>query len=383
MKTKSLNNTVKFLLSHNREQSTLYSSPTAQSERRFYRQEHPTEIAAFKCMDGRLNLPVFTEMPPGIIQPYRTMGGIFDLGDERLGRLVEDWHSYALHKPRRCLPLATYHFSKGSEDRGCAGHGHNTKNAVHSARRLVKQFKHIFGTATMYPVLVGIETDQEALVFHNDAGKVFQVSEHLEASRGELENILRKMFPDMVNQILCDLLQLVVGNQHHVKKDIVEKKREPIDLEHRERTICFGRGFDWLHIPNQALIIGPFGNNIEQSIIIAGNILLKNVKKGRVSKEDGFAVMTAGLYYEEGVNRHRIQVKTYSLYKQIKEVLEKNVPELMEEYDVQYLVGVTSHDTRKFTEIDVEYYEKLLESYSDLSEEEITAIAVKESELVD
>src|SRR3989344_9610706 len=40
-----------------------------QEQRRIHRKRHPTEIAALKCMDGRLHLPKMTETPPGIIPP--------------------------------------------------------------------------------------------------------------------------------------------------------------------------------------------------------------------------------------------------------------------------------------------------------------------------
>ena len=79
---------IDFLLSHNRKQSELYAiraralvlscsralvplsasrftSPDAEGARSLYKSQHPTEICALKCMDGRLNLSIITQTPAG------------------------------------------------------------------------------------------------------------------------------------------------------------------------------------------------------------------------------------------------------------------------------------------------------------------------------
>ena len=48
-----------------------------ESSRKRYLARFPTAIAVMKCMDGRINLPVSTGTPPGIIQPFRNLGGFF------------------------------------------------------------------------------------------------------------------------------------------------------------------------------------------------------------------------------------------------------------------------------------------------------------------
>ncbi len=72
-------NLIEFLLNHNKKQSTLFCDPDAVLSRNQYRSRHPTNVAAMKCMDGRLNLSIMTQTPHGIIQPFRNLGGVFDL----------------------------------------------------------------------------------------------------------------------------------------------------------------------------------------------------------------------------------------------------------------------------------------------------------------
>jgi hypothetical protein len=186
------------------------------------------------------------------------------------------------------------------------------------------------------------------------------------------------MFPGMDSVMLEDFVELVVRNQHHVK-EIIAQDRHPMDLDHRESVICFGRGFDWLHVPNKALIIGPFGNDLSASIITAGNLILGNIKAGRVDPSKGVVVMTAGLFYTEGRNKHRIMLKSYELYSYAKKLLEENVPELFKISNVQYLVGLTSHDTREFTEIDVTEFFNRFDSGFKLTENEKQSIAIESS----
>lgn len=52
-----------------------FRSPEAWLGRQRYLAEHPTAIAVLKCMDGRINIPVATNTPAGILMPFRNLGG--------------------------------------------------------------------------------------------------------------------------------------------------------------------------------------------------------------------------------------------------------------------------------------------------------------------
>ncbi len=80
-------------------------------------------------------------------------------------------------------------------------------------------------------------------------------------------------------------LPLVAGNQVHVR-ETRKTAREPIELGHAERVIAVGRGFDWLHLPNTALIIGPYDHNWPDAVETAGQIVLNNIVSGRVPSEE-------------------------------------------------------------------------------------------------
>jgi hypothetical protein len=58
---------IEWLKQHNAVYSQAYCSPDQELSRQLYLAQHPTRIAAFKCMDGRINLPIVTSKPFGII----------------------------------------------------------------------------------------------------------------------------------------------------------------------------------------------------------------------------------------------------------------------------------------------------------------------------
>ena len=71
---------IDWLMEHARQYSTSFSSAEAVIARQRYMAEHPSAIAALKCMDGRINLSVGTHTPSGIINANMRAGRIPDDG---------------------------------------------------------------------------------------------------------------------------------------------------------------------------------------------------------------------------------------------------------------------------------------------------------------
>lgn len=339
-----------FIVSRNEEQSAAFRSAAARLARTRYRAEHPTEIAAWKCMDGRLNLSVYTKTPPGIIQPFRNIGGRFDLGWPFFAEVIKGWVNYSLGRGRRTLILVTYHFSKGDHHRGCAGWKYDTGAAHAAAQKLAEQTEHVFGKMPrmVYPVVVGVETDEEGLVLHGN-GMTLDVAE-LTSTEG-LEMKIRDMYPDMDTQMVADFLPLILGNWEHVR-DVRASNRPPVDLEHREQIIAVGRGFDWLHLPNKALIIGPYSHEWPDAVATAGKIIMGNLKDGRVPEKEGVLLLISALSRDEegsfGWNMAR--EKARYLRETSQKVLAEKVPEIVSH--LKTLSGVTFADTRKLHPLD-------------------------------
>ena len=321
--------------------------------RQIYRVKHPTEICAFKCMDGRIHIPVVTNTPPGIILPYRNIGGAFDLGWPLLGDDITSWVKYAVSKGRNSLILVTYHYSKGDDHRGCAGFQYNNELAFEYTVNFYKQVNRLFGenNKVVFPIVIGLETDTDSLVFHpqNPTGKdVIYCSDKMSDKNDYLLEVIHGLYPDMNEEVMNDLLPLIQGNIAHIK-EIKESGRKPIDMQHREWILGVGRGFDWLHEPNTALIIGPYSPDLSAPIIKAIGIIADNIKNGRIN-DDGFLVLSSAPFKEEGVDENRAKEKTNFFKHYVQKIIKENFPEL--ESKARYLAVVVDEHTRKIRPIE-------------------------------
>lgn len=348
----------KFILERNISQSEAFTSPAAQLARRLYRAQHPTEILVLKCMDGRLNISLYTETPPGILQPFRNIGGRFDLGWPFFQELLRDGVNFSIAKGRECLVMSSYHFSKGAHCRGCAGFGYDTEAAKVEAFKIQEQFCRAAGGATVispaaYGLVIGLETDEESLIFHGAHGEELRVAELAEGtSEMDIRILLERLYPTMSTSMLHDVLPLVKGNIRHIAK-VRQSDKEPVDFEHREQVIAVGRGFDWLHLPNTALIIGPYSLDWPENVRVAGTIVQGNLTAGRIPKESGVLLLISALHRTEegafGAALKKEKVR-YMLEESMK-ALREGVPELIPH--IKVISGVVDANTRKLELLEV------------------------------
>lgn len=342
---------VKEVLKLNELRSREFSSPAAHDARALYQSQHPTNILVFKCMDGRVNLPLITGIPMGILRPFRNIGGKFTLGYPYLGRLVLDAKEEAVRQGRPTLALCTYHFSKGSEHRSCAGHNYDTAAARRGAVNLKKEFETIFGmkNSAISAIVVGIETDEDALTFCNGVEKNdFSIADHVADSDDEISRGLQALYPHLETKMLNDLLPLALGNRDHVAR--IRREGRPVtEIVHGENIICVGRGFDWLHMPNRALIIGPYGDaesTWRDAVRVAGNIVLDNFKKKRVPKAHGALLLVAAPYSDMKERELAIAKVGY-----FATVASQVLSPVAKKLGLDILTGVTDMQTMKFHQI--------------------------------
>jgi len=337
-------NGIDYLLDLNRRNSREFIASGL--DRKRYRALYPTEITALKCMDGRLHLPVTTNTLMGIIQPYRNIGGRFNLGWPFFNILISGWKDYITDRGRDGLVLATYHFSRGNEHRGCAGFNYDTHAAESASRALRDQFNEVFQHHTVFAIQIGIETDEDAILFHGTNGGVLDLSRVEKNDNEEILAAIQNLYPDIPLRVVKDLIPIVSGNIEHIRK-IRDSKRPIQEAEHRESIIGVGRGFDWLHEPNIALLIGPYDPKFEQAITTAAKVVFANIEAGRIDPKNGVVLLTAAPYREpSGPDQEIARVKAQEQQKQAREVIEQTVPELLPH--LQYLTVTVDMGTRAF-----------------------------------
>lgn len=303
---------IDWLMDLSRRHSASFCSPENHLARQRYLAEHDTLIIAMKCMDGRIHLPHVTQTPLGVILPFRNLGGIFDLGWPYLGDMLADAVVAAVREGRRVLVIITYHYSEGQLARGCAGFDCDRDAAYAQACSIRDQVEVLFGDnhQTVYPLVCGFETDADALVLHGQgerAGERLALADLTPAHSAALPALLGRVYPDMPAPVLRDLLPLLEGNLRHIGE--IRKLPRTMAIEHTEWTICLGRGFDFLHAPNVALIIGPYSPDLSHPIRKAAGIIQANMSQGRIP-DDGFLLLTSAPYEEPGTQKARASLKS-------------------------------------------------------------------------
>ncbi|MFA6382821.1 MAG: hypothetical protein WCX17_00145 [Parcubacteria group bacterium] len=319
-----MENKIKSLIDLNKKHSEFFCSQRL--ERELYLAKHPTKVVAFKCMDGRIHMPAVTHTPLGIIRPYRNIGGKFDLGWPLLNNSFDNLVMSAVFKGNRVLVLVTYHYSEGDTHQGCAGFQYDCEAAKEFTDNFKKQIQRVYGESNrvVCPVLVGLETDKDTLILHGENGEVLDLSKVENKEEENLKEKLRNLYPKMPGRVLLDFLPLVQGNIEHIAE---MKGKKPItQLQHGEWILAVGKGFDWLHTPNMALIVGPYDPNIGEPIKTAAGIIKSNMDAGRIDK--GFVVLSSAVYADPA---EAVRSKERAMYlgRLTREIIEKNFPEIV------------------------------------------------------
>lgn len=319
-----MENKIKLLIELNKKHSEMFQSQRL--ERELYLAKHPTNVIVFKCMDGRIHMPTVTQTPLGIMHPFRNIGGKFDLGWPLLNESFDRYVKKATAKGNRTLVLVTYHYSEGDQHRGCAGFHYDCEESKRFTEEFRKQILRTYGATNgvVFPILVGLETDKDALIFHGEKGEILDVATLENNDTNFLQSVFGKLYPSMPERILDDLIPLVQGNMRCISQ--IKSNGKPLEqMVHGEWILAIGKGFDWLHTPNIAMIVGPYDPNIGEPILTAANIIKSNIDAKRDQKE---FVLLSSAVYSDAAEISRAKERALYLNRLTQDIIQKNLPEM-------------------------------------------------------
>ncbi len=327
------------LIELNEQQSYRYTAD--ESARRRYWAKHPTFFGCIKCMDGRVNFPLMTQTPMGLVKPFRAIGGKFQVWwPSFLGRM-RHWVEKAMSIGSRNCVFVSYHYSASDHHLGCAGWKYDTESARKHAETLQQDLAFVFGDQ-MDAVTAGVETDRDILILHGQNG---DVSGEMLVGKTEEDarEMMRKAFPIMHEQTIEDLIPLLMGNARRV----AELTKQPRDLKHKdhnEQVIAVGQGFDWLAEENMALIINDADPNLAESIRVAGSLVQKNLAK--MPGKDA-TLITSVTYHEPGLDYRQAVGRARGLLAFAKQVLRESQPDLFTSEKMHFIAAVTWEPNKK------------------------------------
>ena len=309
--------------------------------RREYRERHPTEIGVTMCMDGRLNFFNLTGCLFGLITTFRNIGGVHDLGWPMVHSTLNNWEAYAHSKRRSAMLLITYHFSSSKQEFGCKGFDFDVHSAIARMFQFRDQVEDCY-SERIFPVVMGIETDSDALVIHGDNGATLDMRYIAQEAD---EHFLRRRVDEVLKvpeRIREDLIPLLLGNAMRVL-EVRESKRAPQDYDHCERVLGIGQGFDWLNHHNLTLVVGLCDPSLNKPIITATKIIRENWKSGRINH--GGVLLVSTPYRDSKDRKPAIEQSKY-LVRFASDYIRKELPDMADFFTP--LVGVINRDDRRF-----------------------------------
>ena len=312
-----------------------------------HRAKHPTHFACLKCMDGRVHLAQMTKTPMGIAKPFRCIGGRFrtfwHAFNERLDGLVSE----ATLRGTRSVVFVSYHFSRSSPQLGCAGWDYDVSAARAHAYRLSKELGEIYEDE-LVAIPMCAETDGDLLTLHGTNGDV-SGEDFIDIADEDALLKIRQAMPNVDSQTLRDIMPFLMGNAQRV----AELKQNPRDLsalDHRERVMALGEGFDWLAEANFALINNDVDPDMIKPIVTAGRILENNLRSAPAG--DDATILTSVPYSLPGKDFRLAVARSTGWQEYAQKVFREGFPDLVKSGRLHYLNAVTFAPSKKLQVID-------------------------------
>lgn len=335
------------LLSINREEQERYVALN-EARKRYWR-VHPTFIACLKCMDGRVHIPSMTGTPMGLVKPFRSIGGKFEVFWPAFMKRLTKWMEAAIRESaERCCVLVSYHFSASDTHLGCAGWQYDTASARKHVEKLADDLAYIFGEQ-MAVIVMGVETDHDVLTIHGSHSDV-SGSDLIGKTDEETHALVRSAFPDETARIIHDLTPLLMGNAGHVR-ELIAHPRNLVAIGHGERVIAIGQEFSWLTERNIALIVNDADPNLDEAIVTAGKIIERNLRESLRHDED-VTLFTNVPFTEYGIDSRMAELRSRRMQEFAQLHLRARCPNLWRSGRLRFLVGTTFEPTKRLKVLD-------------------------------
>lgn len=310
-----------------------------------YRNEHSTSTSVSSCMDSRCEFSNLTNTPDGLVQQWRNIGGKFEFGWSYFGSKFNRWVKYGQAHQKDSLFIATYHFSEGSKERGCRGFKNNKERALRSAEHLRRESKRLAKTKSFSAFTWGIETDTDALILHGEGDQVVNLARDISthASDSEVYDLLNNLYPSAPERVKYDVAPFIRRNLQHIAE--IKSSLRPIEnADHKEWMLVVGHGFHF-HLPNTALIVGPWDPDMSGAITTAAKLLRDNVEAGRINLKNGLLLVSCWPCGHCKKQQHLAKKRVLYHQELTHKITTKKFPEIADH--LEELALVTTFDTRE------------------------------------
>jgi hypothetical protein len=296
-----------------------------------------------------------TKTARGLVKPYRAIGGKFELFWPAFQSSVAWWVKHAItHDAHSCIFVTSHHCSLKHE-LGCKGWNYDHAAAREHMEKLARQMGEDFGEQ-LVAIPTSVDTAFDNMVLHGPRGEISGESlqgRDIDGIRSEI----RRVFPDMHQQIVNDLAPFLEGNAARVA-ELKANPRSFNELEHDERVIAIGEGFDGLAADNFALMNSDVNPNLDAAVVLAAKMIEAKMAS-RSSREQAtiftniFFGKTKGILSSlPGMDRKCAIRRSRGLQEFAQMHIRKHCPSLWRSGRLHFLAGITREPTRELEVIE-------------------------------
>ncbi len=333
------------------QQSRLYQQD--ETQRRRYFSKHPTFFGCLKCMDGRVEIPTMTKTARGIVKPYRAIGGKFELFWPAFQNSISHWiKNAAAHGEHSCI-LLTSHFCSVKRELGCKGWENDRDAARRHMEMLARQMGEDYGEQ-LVAIPTSVDTAFDELILHGPRGDISGASLR-DKDIATIRKDIRRAFPQMPIQVIKDLAPFLHGNAQRVT-ELKSNPRSIQEMEHDERVIAIGEGFDGLTTDNFALMNSDVNPNLDSALVIAAQIIEQKVVSSAIQAmvfTNIFFGSDRGILHNlPGMDKRCAVRRSRGLQEFAQNHIRKQCPALWRSGRLHFLTAVTRESTRELEVIE-------------------------------
>ncbi|MEY4744063.1 MAG: hypothetical protein RL272_8 [Candidatus Parcubacteria bacterium] len=325
-----------------------------EAKRRRYFERHPTFFGCLKCMDGRVEFPAMTKTARGLVKPYRAIGGKFEMFWPAFQSSIAFWVKQAITNDAHSCIFVTSHFCSMRRDLGCKGWNDDAEAARLHMERLSRQMAEDFGEQ-LVAIPTSIDTTYDDMILHGPRGDISGGSlQGLDAEAIQAE--VRRAFPDMHMRVIKDMTPFLIGNAERVS-ELKASPRSIREMEHDERVIAIGEGFDGLATENFALMNSDVNPNLDAAVVLSAKMI---EKKGGGSKKEQATIFT-NIFYGKSrgilsslprMEKNCAIRRSLGLQEFAQMHIRRHCPALWESGRLHFLTAVTREPTRELEVIE-------------------------------
>lgn len=225
-------------------------------------------VGTTRCGDGRLLAGMYVGAPPGLIQPFRSFGGVPPKpGDVGFDSTILPFAVQSARTKKGMLHPILLHDDPIDKHRGCAFFGCDATKALHAAQSYKESVARALTPFNCFPLIMRYDTHDGHVNLHVGGNEWVQF-------KNCFQDDLRHLYPNLPTAAHEDLLRLANGHRWFLTTDVARN----LILDHSERIFVIGGRTGGADLTTLALVVDHRLHSAKKSARIGIDVLTENLR---------------------------------------------------------------------------------------------------------